>query len=294
MARRIESYHLPRRQILHGATDSTSVYCLARLLSTLRTIQERHASREGMHNDSSYAPYFLPDLHLVGIALIMTRIEIIAHTPLVARMKRLLLGFLVLLLCVFVFTDANARRSSKPDIPEGYARLLVITNFENTEVQINNVSYPYEYIYADRQGVLLPADLPIHLRVSVSEEKTRNFRFTLKAGEMRVVVADIKNKGEVIAPPTPAQPAGGTKDSDEEDEATAGHLGVSSSPRGTVYIDDKSTGRKTPARRIELEPGRHRVQIEYAEGEMSETKYVLIRKGTNTNVFFRKRPSSND
>lgn len=224
----------------------------------------------------------------------MTRIEIIAYTPLVARMKRFLSGLLVLLLCVFVSTDADARRSSEPAIPEGYARLLVITNFENTEVQINNVSYPYEYIYAERQGVLLPAGIPIHLRVSISEEKTRNFRFTLKPGEMRVVVADIKNKGEVIAPPTPAKPAGGKKATDDESEETTGHLGVSSSPRGTVYIDDKSTGRKTPARRIELEPGRHRVQIEYSEGDMSETKYVLIRKGTNTNVFFRKRPTPSD
>lgn len=223
----------------------------------------------------------------------MTRTEPFDSSPLVARMKRLSLGLVALLLCISVVTDADARRSSEPPIPEGYARLLVITNFENTEVQINNVSYPYEYIYADRQGVILPADLPIELRVSISEEKTRTFRFTLSPGEMRVVVADIKNKGEVIAAPKAAEPSKKDTD-DEEDESTTGFLGVSSSPRGTVHIDDKSTGRKTPARRIELDPGRHRIQIDYGDGDMSETKYVLIRKGTNTNVFFRKRPSSND
>lgn len=270
------------------------MYCFAHLLSTLHPIQEQKDCLQGLDNASSWTSYFVLDLLLAGIARIMTRIEILAYPPLVARMKRYLSGLLVFFLCSFALADADARRPSKPVIPEGYARLLVITNFENTEVQINNVSYPYEYIYAERQGVLLPAGIPIHLRVAISEEKTRTFRFTLKPGEMRVVVADIKNKGEVIAPPTPEKPSRSAQADDDESEETTGHLGVSSSPRGTVYIDDKSTGRKTPARRIELEPGRHRVQIEYSEGDMSETKYVLIRKGTNTNVFFRKRPTSDD
>lgn len=196
-------------------------------------------------------------------------------------------------LCLFIADQSQAQRRSTEEIPEGYARLLVITNFENTEVQLNNVSYPYEYIYAERQGLLVPANFPIELKVSVSEDKTRRFRLNLKPGEMRVIVVDIENMGEVsVAPPAaPAEkPSGGDE---EEEEATTGFLGVSSSPRGTVYIDEKSTGRRTPARRIELEPGRHRVQIEYDEGgEKSETKYVLIRAGTNTNVFFRQRPSN--
>lgn len=207
-------------------------------------------------------------------------------------MKRFFLSVFTFLLCISVVGTVQARRASEAEMPKGYARLLVITNFENTEVQINKVSYPYEYIYADRQGVLLPAGIPIDLRVSVSEEKTRTFKFTLKEGETRVVVADIKNKGEVMAPPKDEAPAQAAKDDADEDEDGNGYLGVSSSPRGQVYIDDQNTGRSTPARRIELEPGRHRVQIEYGDGQKSETKYVLIRKGTNTNVFFRQRPSS--
>lgn len=208
-------------------------------------------------------------------------------------MKRFFSGFLVLLLCFGVFIQADARRSAEEKIPKGYARLLVITNFENTEVQINKVSYPYEYVYAERQGLLIPAGIPIDLRVSHSEEKTRTFKFTLKDGETRIIVADIKNKGEVIAPPKEETPQSTSKkDEDEDDEDQVGYLGVSSSPRGKVFIDDRNTGRSTPARRIELEPGRHRVQIEYADEQMSETKYVLIRKGTNTNVFFRQRPTS--
>lgn len=209
-------------------------------------------------------------------------------------MKAIVSALLSLCLCVFLASAGTAQRASKTDIPEGYARLLVITNFENTEVQLNNVSYPYEYIYADRQGLLVPANFPIELKVSVSEDKTRRFRLNLKQGEMRVIVVDIENMGEVtVAPPEAPTEPGAPATEEKEEEATTGFLGVSSSPRGTVFIDEKSTGRRTPARRIELEPGRHRVQIQYDEGsEMSETKYVLIRAGTNTNVFFRKRPAS--
>jgi hypothetical protein len=70
-----------------------------------------------------------------------------------------------------------------------------------------------------------------------------------------------------------------------------GYLGVSSSPRGIVYVDGENTGQMTPARRIEMGPGRHEVRIFYeSEDEFSETKNVLIREGVNTNVFFRYRP----
>lgn len=198
---------------------------------------------------------------------------------------------LCLLVTVALPSDAQRRDA---DIPEGYARLLVITNHENTEVSLNNVSYPYEYVYADRQGLLVPADFPILLRVSVTAEKTRRFRLNLNSGETRVIVVDIENMGEVAAvEEAPTASRRGGDDEEEAEESTNGFLGVSSSPRGVVFVDDKSTGRRTPARRIELEPGRHRIQIQYDdEGDMSETKYVLIRANTNTNVFFRKRPAN--
>ena len=77
---------------------------------------------------------------------------------------------------------------------------------------------------------------------------------------------------------------------DEEESEEIGHLGVSSSPRGTVFVDGASTGQRTPARRIALEPGRHEVTVFYDdEDQMSEVKHVLIRAGVNTNVFFRLR-----
>jgi hypothetical protein len=202
-----------------------------------------------------------------------------------------MLTTLMVLASVSVADKAWAQEQNE-ETPTGYARLLVITNFENTEVQINDVSYPYEYIYAEREGVILPSDMTFLLRVSVSPQQTRTFRLRLEEGETRVIVVDIENMGE-SAPSRPSRRSSDDDDEEEEeeeDEDEAGYLGVSSSPRGIVHVDGESTGRRTPARRIELEPGRHRVQIFYeSEEEMSETKHVLIRAGTNTNVFFRHR-----
>lgn len=207
-----------------------------------------------------------------------------------------LLAALLLIVALPVHSDAQRSRAQQRDgIPEGHARLLVITNFETAEVQINDVSYPYEYVYADREGLLVPADFPFELKVTVTAEKTRRFRLNLRNGETRVIVVGIDNMGDVTVVPTAANAEAAPKtEEDKEEEATTGFLGVSSSPRGTVVVDEANTGRRTPARRVELAPGRHRVQVIYDDGETSETKYVLIRAGTNTNVFFRQRRPAAD
>ena len=174
-----------------------------------------------------------------------------------------------------------------------YGRLVVITNFDNTEVQINGVSYPYAWIYGDMQGVLLPSGRRLEIVVSTSPEQRRTFRIRLEENETRVLVVDIENMGNSApAPPTSraSRRDDDDDDEDEEDEDEEGFLGVSSSPRGFVHVDGQDTGERTPARRIPLEPGRHEVQIYYDEEDiMSETKHVLIRAGVNTNVFFRLR-----
>lgn len=202
---------------------------------------------------------------------------------------RLLVSLLLLLVLPLAAEAQSARRER---LPEGYARLVVITNHENTEVSINNVSYPYAYIYDNNRGVLMPANTPFQLKVSVATDKTRHFRLNLREGETRVIVVDVENMGmaPTPAPERPATPDAPTPSETTEEENSAGFLGVSSSPRGTVIINESNTGQRTPARRIELEPGRHRIQVIYDDsGETSETKYVLIRAGTNTNVFFRQR-----
>lgn len=200
--------------------------------------------------------------------------------------------FLFALIALLIPALAAANEPSEGDDPE-YGRLVIITNFDSTEVQINGVSYPYEWIYGgDMEGVLLPAERALEVVVSASPEQRRTFRMRLDEGETRVLVVDIENMG--ASPPPPAgnnrpRPRANEQEEEEEDEET-GFLGVSSSPRGIVHVDGEDTGERTPARRIPLEPGRHEVQIWYDEEEiMSETKHVLIRAGVNTNVFFRLR-----
>lgn len=194
--------------------------------------------------------------------------------------------------------EASAQQVDR-SIPRGYARLLVITNFDGAEVQINNVSYPYEWIHGDMEGVLVPSERWYEVVVSASETKRRTFRFRLDDRETRILVVDIERMGD--APPRPAaRPAPerrvsprarqAEEASDSEEDPQIGFLGVSSSPRGIVYVDGASTGQRTPARRLEAEPGRREVRVLYdGSGELSEPKYVLIRPGVNTNVFFRER-----
>lgn len=200
--------------------------------------------------------------------------------------------FLIALLALLFALPASANEPSEEE-EATYGRLVIITNFDSTEVQINGVSYPYEWVYGDMEGVLLPAEMALEVIVSTSPEQRRTFRMRLDEGETRILVVDIENMGAAPAAPIGNnRPRPRIEDNDEEldEEEETGFLGVSSSPRGIVHVDGTDTGERTPARRIPLEPGRHEVQIWYDDEEiMSETKHVLIRAGVNTNVFFRLR-----
>jgi len=188
------------------------------------------------------------------------------------------------------FEEAHAQQRN--DIPDGYAHLLMIANFDITEVTINGVHYPYEWIFGDMEGVLLPSGRTYEIVVSATPEQRRTYRVTLGNREHRVMMVSVENIGRA-PPPAPVRSAREVQQVEEsedgEDEPAIGYLGVSSSPRGIVYVDGSNTGQRTPARRIELEPGRHEVTVFYEEDEeMSEVKHVLIRAGVNTNVFFRQ------
>lgn len=192
---------------------------------------------------------------------------------------------LVLAAAMFAFSGAAVAQDDS-----AYGRLIVITNFDATEIQINGVSYPYEWIYGNMEGVLLPANRRLEIVVSASAEQRRTFRMTLSPDETRMLVVDIENMGARAAAPVGRSAPPTAEPVDEEEDDTMGSLGVSSSPRGIVYVDGTDTGERTPARRIPVEPGRHEVQVYYDEEDiMSETKHVLIRAGVNTNVFFRLR-----
>lgn len=202
-------------------------------------------------------------------------------------LRRLRVALLSLLALVLPAAHVDAQ-----EIPQGYAHLLVITDFDTAEIEINGTNYPYEWIWGDSAGVFLPGDRNYVISVAASPEQRRTFRFRLRNGERRVLVVDIANLGQRTPPPAraaPRTPAAPAAEEPGEESENIGYLGVSSSPRGTVLVDGRDTGVRTPARRIELEPGRHEVQIRWDDSEeLSEVKYVLIRAGVNTNVFFRQ------
>ncbi|MBN1946243.1 MAG: PEGA domain-containing protein [Bradymonadales bacterium] len=200
--------------------------------------------------------------------------------------------------------STNMRRAPgaqrAPGSPAEYGRLIVITQFDRVSVTVEGQSYPY----GSMDGVLLVAGEQYEVvlepntqgdpdRAATASQSRRVISVRLQPDETRVLMADLSTpstgRSSRSTASTRRQSARRETEESRSEEST-GYLGVSSSPRGIVYVDGNNTGQMTPARRIELEPGRHEVRIFYeAEDRFSETKNVLIRAGVNTNVFFRDR-----
>ena len=207
-----------------------------------------------------------------------------------ARAARLLIAMLLVGLSMPAAPSLLEAKPRTARRGQGQARLIIITNFDGTEIEIGKLSYPYEYIFANQQGMIVPANVTFRLVVSTSPEKRRTFNLNLNEGETRVLVVDLENMGAVAAaPPKPQEKAPEVEQPAAEGsaETLTGYLGVASTPRGTVVIDGAPSEHKTPARRIELPAGQHTVQVQFDDGAMSETKNVLIRSGINTSVYFR-------
>ena len=182
-----------------------------------------------------------------------------------------------------------------------YGRLIVMADFDSSvEVKVDGQLYPDRSL----QGVLLIAGVQYEVSIvepgtssagnnSSGESVGRVLPIRLSPGETRVLMA---NTGTGAPPVSRNQQTATTRSrssnnsQEEEEEEDVGFLGVSSTPTGTIHIDGESIGQVTPARRVEIEAGRHEVRIFYDdEDRFSETKNVLIRSGVNTNVFFRLR-----
>jgi hypothetical protein len=70
-------------------------------------------------------------------------------------------------------------------------------------------------------------------------------------------------------------------------EATAtGFLSVESDPWGAVYVDGKRIADQTPAYRVVLQAGRHRVSVRNPERGHSPVRSVEVRAGENSVVGF--------
>lgn len=201
-------------------------------------------------------------------------------------------------------SSQRSRRGQQRERDYEYGRLIIVTNFEDdVRATVDGEPYPY----ASLDGVLLIAgyqyDVVIERADSASASastESSNFRtipVRLQPGETRVLMASLSDSSSGVRAArdtssrrSSARSRNTDREEDEDEEEEIGYLGVSSTPTGTIWIDGDNIGQTTPARRIELEPGRHEVRIFYdSEDEFSETKNVLIRAGVNTNVFFRMR-----
>jgi hypothetical protein len=78
------------------------------------------------------------------------------------------------------------------------------------------------------------------------------------------------------------------KKEEKKDDDKKGKITVYSKPPGTVLVDGTETGEKTPGS-VELENGRHEVQVKYETGGISEKKIVRVRTGSRIKLFFRER-----
>lgn len=194
-------------------------------------------------------------------------------------------------------------RQAQSDDPVDYGRLIVMSDDENVSITIDGEPYPR----GSTQGVVLWAGYQYDVVLSSGTSgsgaaaasgdsgSSRTLTVRVRPGETRLLLANLGEGGAPAQPPHASsrrerQERTSRRNDEDEDEDETGYLGVSSTPRGSVYIDGENTGQTTPARRIEMEPGRHEVRIFYdSEERFSETKNVLIRAGVNTNVFFRLR-----
>jgi hypothetical protein len=179
-----------------------------------------------------------------------------------------------------------------------------MTQPDGVRVSIAGQPYPFGslegvLLYANEQyEVLLEQATDGASSASSASTQARVITVRVGPGETRVLLANL-GTGTTAAPAPRSsrrdRRSRSRDDDDDDDDEEIGYLGVSSSPRGTVYVDDENTGQTTPARRIQLGPGRHEVRIFYeSEERFSETKNVLIREGVNTNVFFRMRRDEDD
>ena len=173
------------------------------------------------------------------------------------------------------------------------ARVIFVTNFDKADITINGLVYPEYYEDDEEEGILLPAGGPYDVRVTYSGN-TKDYTLSLKPYEKRFLVVELSGyKGGTGEPaparPTPAvtPPPAEAKVATKEEEESTGRVTVYSKPRGDIMVDGKEAGKRTP-NTVEVDEGRHEVQVRYESGEISEKKIVRARKGSRIKLFFRE------
>ena len=174
--------------------------------------------------------------------------------------------------------DKRKARTLKP------ATLVIVTNFAVADATVNGLPYPEYNPPGEPKGMLLPAGGPYTVEVKYGD-KSRVYTVALRAYETRYLLVELSGySGTAKAAAAPRTPPPAKK----KEESGEGRVTVYSKPRGTIVIDGKDSGKKTP-NTVETEVGRHEVQVRYEDGKLSEKKIVRTRKGSRIKLFFRQR-----
>lgn len=180
------------------------------------------------------------------------------------------------------------KRKYKPAV------LQVVTNFDQADVKVNGLPYPEYFEPGEPEGMVLPAGGPYNVEVKFGTN-TKVYNLHLRPHETRLLLVELSGYNSSAPPPPPpprkaAEPAKKEEKKEEkkDEKESGGKITVYSKPAGTVIVDGKETGEKTPGS-VELENGRHEVQVKYESGSISEKKIVRVRNGSRIKLFFRER-----
>lgn len=170
------------------------------------------------------------------------------------------------------------------------ATLFVITNFEKAKVTVNGVDYPAYGDSGDNDGIVVPAGGPHHVLVNYAGNE-KLYEVFLGPNERRYLMVELTGfRGSATPYQSKIQRPPVVQRSEQEkagDEDGQGRITVYSRPRGQIFIGGSDKGQATPGT-IEVESGRHDVQVRYEDGEMSEKKVVRVRQGSRIKLFFRQ------
>lgn len=173
------------------------------------------------------------------------------------------------------------------------AVLQIVTNFGKADVTVNGLKYPEYFEPGQPEGMVLPAGGPYHVVVSF-DGKSKEYYVDLYPHETRLLLVELSGyQSGAPPPPAPTKKAQAPKKQEPQkkqkpDPKAPGRITVYAKPAGTVIVDGNNTGEKTPGT-VELENGRHEVQVQYESGSVSEKKIVRVRTGSRIKLFFRER-----
>lgn len=204
--------------------------------------------------------------------------------------------------------DANSKKETVKTKPKTKAKpvpkrrqqykpaiIKIITNFDKADATVNGLPYP-EYVGSgDEEGMVVPAGGPYTVIVRYGD-KSKTYNLNLRPYETRMLFVELSGyqSGSKSAPVT-SKPKETKKketkkadDKKKDEKKGPGKVTVYSKPPGTIMADGKNLGDKTPGT-VELENGRHEIQVEYESGQVSEKKIVRVRDGSRIKLFFRER-----